>query len=220
VPGREVRVSAVRTFNSYEQGKWVEKEADRQELSVRSASDPVECRFEPKEGSRYRITATVEDHRRRKNHSEIFVVVAGVAAAPERDLKKEEVTIIPDKKEYQPGETAELLVQAPFYPAEGLLTLRRGGLVSAELVRIDEQSTIIKVPIQEGYVPNLYAQLDLVGATVRADEAGNPDDRLPKRPAYAGGNCKLSVSPLSRRLEVRATPRSTVMEPGGKTAPK
>ena len=217
VPSRDVRVSAVRTFNSYEKGQWVEKETDRQECTVRSASNPVECRFEPKEGSRYRVTATVEDDRRRKNQGEISVVVAGVATAPERDLKKEEVTIIPDKKEYQPGETAELLVQAPFYPAEGLLTLRRGGLVTAELVRIDDSSTVIKVPIRDGYVPNLYAQVDLAGVAVRADEAGKPDDRLPKRPAYASGYCKLSIPPLSRKLDVRATPRSKTMEPGGKT---
>ena len=41
--------------------------------------------------------------------------------------------MIPGKKEYAPGETAEILVNAPFYPAEGLLTLSRNGIIRTEL---------------------------------------------------------------------------------------
>ena len=41
----------------------------------------------------------------------------------------------PDKQEYRAGDTAEVLVLAPFSPAEGLLTLRRSGLVRTSASR-------------------------------------------------------------------------------------
>jgi uncharacterized protein YfaS (alpha-2-macroglobulin family) len=48
---------------------------------------------------------------------------------PKRNVEQEEVQIIPSKKDYAPGDVAELLVISPFTPAEGVLTLRREGLV-------------------------------------------------------------------------------------------
>jgi uncharacterized protein YfaS (alpha-2-macroglobulin family) len=125
--------------------------------------------------------------------------------------------LIPDRKEYRAGDTAEVLVQAPFYPAEGVLTLRRSGIVSVERFRMDGASHTLRVPIKEGYTPNLYVQVDLVGAAVRTDDEGKPQEKLPKRPAYAKGELNLQVPPLARKLAVDAKPRDKALEPGGET---
>ena len=75
--------------------------------------------------------------------------------------------IIPDKKEYKGGDTAELLLQAPFYPAEGVVTWRRSGIVKTERIQIDGPTKVIGVPIVDAMVPNLFVQVDLVGAAAR-----------------------------------------------------
>ena len=80
---------------------------------------------------------------------------AGSAAAslrPSRDVEQEEVTLIPDKETYQPGDVAEILVQAPFNPAEGLLTVSRNGMLYTERFLIEEGSITLKVPIEEKYI--------------------------------------------------------------------
>ena len=60
------------------------------------------------------------------------VYVQGPDAAVDRSLAQEEVQLVPDKREYAVGDVAELMIQAPFYPAEGLLSLRRDGLLREE----------------------------------------------------------------------------------------
>lgn len=217
VPGREIKMHAVLMDWVFEKGEWKQQETNPQECSVRSAIDPVQCRFETKEGGQYRITATIQDDRERKNESELTLWVAGGKIVPKRNVEQEDAQLIPDHKDYRGGDTAEILVQAPFYPAEGVLTLRRSGIVSSERFKMDGPSYTLKIPIEEAYTPNLHVQVDLVGAAVRTDNEGKPQQKLPKRPAYAKGELNLQVPPLSRKLAVEAKPRDKALEPGGET---
>ncbi|MBI3722732.1 hypothetical protein HY251_02075, partial [bacterium] len=111
----------------------------------------------------------------------------------------------------------ELLVQAPFSPAEGLITLRREGIVSTQRFSMDGPSTPVKVAIVEAHTPNVHVQIDLVGAAVRTTDAGVPDPKLSPRPAFAVGAIDLPVPPLARTLALKATPRDAALEPGGET---
>jgi alpha-2-macroglobulin len=217
IGGREIRLRAVLMDWVFEKGEWKQQETNPQECTVRSAADPAQCRFETKEGGQYRVTATILDDRERKNESELTLWVAGGKVRPKRDVEQEDAQMIPDRREYRAGDTAEILVQAPFYPAEGVLTLRRSGIVSTERFTMDGPSHTLRIPIEEGYTPNLFAQVDLVGAALRTDNEGKRAEKLPKRPAYAKGTLNLQVPPLARKLAVEAKPRDIALEPGGET---
>lgn len=217
VTGRRITMRAVRVDWKYVKGEWVEQETERQECAVVSAAEPVVCRFATTQGGRYRVTAEVLDDRERRNQSELTLWVSGGRARPERTLAQESVELIPDKKEHRSGETAEILVQAPFAPAEGMVTLVRGGIVSTGRFRVESDTYTLRIPIEEAYVPNLTVQVDLVGETWRTNDAGDPARDLPKRPAFASGRIELSIPPVKRRLSVTATPRRRELEPGGRT---
>jgi len=60
--------------------------------------------------------------------------VSGGDEVPARDVTKEQVQLIPDKKDYTPGNTAEILIQAPFSPSEGIVTWRRSGIIKTERI--------------------------------------------------------------------------------------
>ncbi|HXI92565.1 MAG TPA: Ig-like domain-containing protein, partial [Blastocatellia bacterium] len=230
IPGREIKIRAVLMDWVFEKGEWKQQEKNPQECTVRSAEaiqtlppshtrDPesVSCRFETREGGQYRVTATIQDDRERKNESELTLWVAGGKVVPKRDVEQEDAQMIPDRKDYRAGDTAEILVQAPFYPAEGVLTLRRSGIVSTERFKMDGPSHTLRIPIEEGYTPNLHVQVDLVGAAVRSDNEGALAEKLPKRPAFAKGELNLQVPPLARKLAVEAKERDKTLEPGGET---
>lgn len=221
IPGHNIAMRAARLDWIYKNGRWQQEETDVQTCHVPSAAEPVRCVFKPSEGGMYQITATVVDDRDRKNQTEITRWVSGGKMPPSRQLEQEKVTLIPDRQTYQPGDTAEILVQAPFYPAEGVLTLRRSGLVSSERFTMDGPSYTIRVPIEERYIPNVYVQVDLVGAAPRADEMASKGDPSmaapPQRPAFATGSLNLPVPPMQRALSLEATPRETKLEPGGET---
>jgi uncharacterized protein YfaS (alpha-2-macroglobulin family) len=193
-------------------------------------------RYSP-EGA-YRVTATIHDDRGRANETEMTLWVAGGKRPPKNGVEEEQIVLIPDRKEYKAGDTAQILVQAPFYPAEAVMSLRRSGIVRTQRFRIDAPTYTLQVPIEEAWTPNVHLQVDIVGSESRSvGIAGGPKDvrasrslrtgtsALPagtfaltaKRPAYASGEINLSIPPLSRKLNITATPHEKTLEPGGVT---
>lgn len=197
------------------EGEYKETKADLQEKSIKSLSDPVSFALDTKDGGQYHVQATVEDSSGHKNQTELTFWVAGGKSPPDANLSQGKAMLIPDHKEYKAGDVAEILVQSPFSPSKGVLTLRRSGLVKSESFNISESTATLKIPIDDAYVPNLHVQVDLVGAD-SADATGNSAKQR-KRPAYATGELNLSVPPSSRKLTVNVSPQKKEMEPGGKT---
>jgi uncharacterized protein YfaS (alpha-2-macroglobulin family) len=214
VAGSKVEVEAVRLEWKYTRGDYEETEVDPQSCKAVSATTPAPCKFQTPIGGRYRVTATITDDKGRTNRSQITVWVSGGEPPRARTIGREEIGLVADKTEYAPGTTAEILIAAPFYPAEGIVTWQRNGIIKTERITITAPTTILKVPVTDAMVPALTVQVDLAGETARLDAAGNPDPKQPKRPAYAMGATTLAVPPTLRRLAVTATPSAGKLAPG------
>jgi uncharacterized protein YfaS (alpha-2-macroglobulin family) len=214
---RPIQVAAARLEWKYQDGRWQEVEVDPQECSVGSADEPVSCEFETIRGGRYQITAQVTDSSGRINQSRLTRWVSGGERPPSRDVEQEQVTLIPDQETYQPGDVAEILVEAPFSNGQGLLTISRSGIISTEEFQLDGSSHTLQVPILEEYIPNLHIQVDVVGSAPRLDDQGEELEDAPPRPAFAVGYLDLSIPPTTRALDLEVEPRETALEPGERT---
>ncbi|MCJ7625764.1 MAG: MG2 domain-containing protein, partial [Anaerolineaceae bacterium] len=218
VSDRPIKVTAARLEWKYERGSWSESEVDIQECTLGSEEEPVACTFETPLGGRYKITAAITDSMGRPNQSQFTRWVSGGQQPPSRKVEQETADLIPDKETYQPGDVAQILVQSPFSPAEGLLTVSRSGILYTERFTIDDgTTTTLEIPIDEAHIPNLNVQVDLVGSAPRTDDRGEVIDDAPARPAYASNQINLSIPPLGRILSLEVTPRDTELEPGGET---
>jgi uncharacterized protein YfaS (alpha-2-macroglobulin family) len=213
-PGTKIEVKAARLDWEYKKGTYKQLEVDPQTCQVTAAADAVPCTFATKEGGTYEVVATILDSKGRPNQTKLTFWVSGGDQPPAREVAQEHVNLIPDKKEYAGGDTAELLVQAPFYPAEGVISWRRSGIVKTERVTLTGPTATVRVPVTDAMVPNMYVQVDLVGMAARTDDKGDPDPKLPKRPAYASGVIDLPVPPKQRTLKVVATPSAAKLAPG------
>jgi len=218
VTDRPVTITAARLDWKYRNGTWAEEEADVQTCTQGSQSTPGTCTFNTPVGGTYRITAVITDPQGRKNQSQFTRWVSGGQIPPARKVEQETVTLIPDKETYQPGDVAQILVQSPFSPAEGLLTVNRSGLISTERFRIEDGTITLSVPIEESYIPNLHLQVDLTGSAPRVDDQGNTLSDVAPRPAYATGQISLSIPPVQRVLSLEVTPEQPELQPGAKTA--
>lgn len=218
VVGQAASVRAVRLSWEYKRGKYKQVEVDPQTCEVKSTEKSFKCEFETPDGGTYKITASVVDSEGRPNQSELTTWVSGGDRPPEREVTQEQVTLIPNKKEYAGGDTAEILVQAPFYPADALVTIRRSGIERTESFRMESATQTITVPIREGHVPNVYVQVDLVGSAVRVDDNGKKQPSLPRRPAYAKGSLSLAVPPTKRILAIEVSPDKKKLAPGADTS--
>jgi uncharacterized protein YfaS (alpha-2-macroglobulin family) len=215
VAGVVVRLRAERLDWEQVEGEWKEVPKDVQERTLDSAAAPVRTRFEAKEGGTWRVVARVADASGRENETRMRVWVAGGRVPPRRDLEEEKVTLVPDRNEYRAGEVANVLVIAPFTPAEGVLTLRRSGLLREERFTIAGGSHTLAIPIEDGFTPNVHVQVDLVGRAPRGGESAAPKPAV--RPAFASGTIDLPVPPLSRTLGLSVTPREKALAPGAET---
>ncbi|MBA3458543.1 MAG: Ig-like domain-containing protein [Deltaproteobacteria bacterium] len=211
LPDAKIEVKAVRLDWEYKQGRYRQTEVDPQ------TCDPKACTFQTKEGGSYKVSALITDKDGRPNTTTLTFWVTGGDQPPQREVKQELVQLIPDKKDYSAGNTAELLVQAPFYPAEGIVSWRRSGIVKSERLTMTGPTTVLKVPITDAMTPNLFVQVDLVGAAARTNDKGDPDPTLPKRPAYAVGQINLPIPPRQRTLNVVAIPAAAKLGPGETT---
>jgi uncharacterized protein YfaS (alpha-2-macroglobulin family) len=218
VSDRPVVIRAARLEWKYRAGSWKEEEVDVQTCNQGSQSQPGSCTFKTDIGGSYRITAQVTDSSGRLNQTVLTRWVSGGQQPTVNKVEQEQVTLIPDKESYQPGDTAEILVQSPFSPAEGLLTLSRSGIVSTQRFQVTDGTATLKIPILDEYTPNLNVQVDLNGSAVRTDAAGQILTNLPARPAFATGQLDLKIPPLQRTLSVTAVPDQPELQPGEETS--
>ncbi len=205
--GRSVRIEVERNAARVENGQWHEEVVRETDTTITSGDAPVAWTFKPKEGGRHRVQLTVSDAQGRTNRTELTLWVSGEKRPPVNEVKHDEVTLIPSKKVYEPGETAEVLVQSPFAPADGIVLIERNGILSTERIHIKESSTIVKLPIKEAHAPNVHLAVELVGSAQAPNGKG-------RRPAYASGALDLAVSMKHLALTVDVVPASRGLEPG------
>lgn len=217
IPGVTLDVVAGRVEWKYVNGDYVETVVDPQTCSLTSAADAAKCTFDTSVGGQYKVTAVVDGTAAGHNRTELTTWVSGAEGQPSRGVEQQVLTVVPDKATYAPGDTAELLVQAPFATGEGRMTIVRNGIRGGQNFTVADGSAVITVPITEAEIPSLTLEFEVVGATTRTADDGTALPDAPKRPAYAVGSMTLSVPPVSRTLTVTATPQATELNPGGST---
>jgi uncharacterized protein YfaS (alpha-2-macroglobulin family) len=208
VAARPVQIRAYR-LDWDDRGETVQ--ADIHEVVIQSESQAKTFAIPTREGGAYQVEARLQDDQNRSNYSQLTCWVAGGKQPPTRNVAQEAITLVPGKQEYQAGETAEVLVQAPFAPAELLITTRRNGLAHSHRVSAASGSTTLKIPLEERQIPGLQIQVDAVGSKAREEAKG-------ERPAYASGALTLNISSQPRQLRVTVQPDSPKLEPGGTTS--
>ena len=217
VAGRGIEVVAGRTTGRFVDGAWTEELLDTTTCTVTSGPEPVPCTLTPPAGGTYRITASVTDDAGRVSTSETTRWVSGAEAIPRRTVEREDLVLVPDAKEYQPGSTAEILVQVPFATGTGLVVTDRGPITSSATFAVVDGSAIVPIAVGEDDVPNINVSIEVAGSAPRRNPDGTPVDGAPDRPAFATGSITLPVSTASRTLDVTVTPADAQLAPGEAT---
>jgi uncharacterized protein YfaS (alpha-2-macroglobulin family) len=116
-----------------------------------------------------------------------------------------------DKKSYEPGDTAKILVRNPFKDAEALLTIERGGVLASQTMELHGSMPVVSVPIRDDYFPNVFVSLHLVRGRLQAPPATGADIAGPD---YRDGYVELAVSPETHRLHVDVRADAKEHRPG------
>jgi len=69
------------------------------------------------------------------------------------------IDLLPEKKSYQPGETAKFQVRMPFRFATALVAVEREGIIETEVVQLNGQDPTIQLKIKDSWGPNVYVSV-------------------------------------------------------------
>ncbi|MEQ1895663.1 MAG: alpha-2-macroglobulin family protein, partial [Planctomycetota bacterium] len=111
------------------------------------------------------------------------------------------IEILVDKDTLTVGEEAEILLMAPQSGRYVLFTVEGEELYSHQVLALDGQVKLVKVPITEAHVPNLV----LGAVSIWAEQAWSDQE-------------ELIVPPLKSFLDVTVTSDAEVLEPGAQGA--
>ena len=214
VPRQELEVEVYRrewvnTFveNDLGGGAWEWETVDTlvysDTLTTGSNAEAV-ITFTPEEGGSYRVVASGRDHRERRVRSSTWVWVSGSEYVSWRRENNDRLTLISDKSTYVPGETAEILIPSPFEGEQwAWITVERGGVLHQEILRLESNSTVYRLPITAAHAPNVYVSAVIVKG---------PDATEPAA-THKVGYVALTVEPVEQELNITLeTPGAS--EPG------
>ena len=118
------------------------------------------------------------------------------------------IDLLPEKKRYEPGETAVFQVRMPFREATALVTVEREGVMETWVQRLSGKRPVIEVPVTGTYAPNCFVSALVVRGRV-TDIAPTAMVDLGK-PAYKLGIAEIKVGWRDHELKVSVAPERTV----------
>jgi uncharacterized protein YfaS (alpha-2-macroglobulin family) len=116
--------------------------------------------------------------------------------------------LLPERKRYEPGETARFQVRMPFREATALVTVEREGIVEAFTTTLSGKSPVVEIPVRGSFAPNVFVSV----LAVRGRVAGVAPTATVDlgRPAFRLGIAEINVGWKAHELAVAVAPARDV----------
>jgi alpha-2-macroglobulin len=185
--------------NSYDD-KLVEKKNVKTNDKGRAVID-----FIPKDGGNFKVVAESRDSRGNVIKSSTTMYVTSSEFVNWGRDNNDKIELVPDKLEYKPGETANILVKSPYQNVWALVTQERGGIIDRKVLNLKSNSETIQVPITDKSIPNVFVSVLLVKgnsneAGLVEPAAGLADERY--YAAFKAGYATLQVDNSTKELMI------------------
>ncbi|MBN1548262.1 MAG: Ig-like domain-containing protein, partial [Syntrophaceae bacterium] len=189
-----------------------QKEEIVQEFQVQSAFEPVELSLPIEKVGYYKVEANGKDARGNEIRSEDYFYAIGSGYAAWMRQDDDYVELIPSGKEYQPGDTAKILVKSPYETVKALVTVEREGVIDRWVEIIEGSADTIDIPIKPEYIPNVYIGVILIQERIAYDKIEGDLDL--GKPGFKIGYTGIPVNPAERHLQVAITTDHEEYRPG------
>ncbi len=157
--------------------------------------------FTASQAGQYRVAVEFTDTKGRKQEGATLFSVRG--AEIKGNFRYNALELIPDKKEYRPGDTLKLLVNVNQPDSRVWLFIRpsQGKFSETKVIHIQQQSQIVEIPLTLADMPNFFIE----GVTVTKGEVHST-------------MCEIVLPPEKRQLNVEVKPAKDKLKPREKTS--
>lgn len=159
-------------------------------------SGTATANFTPTVGGVFKIVGEAKDKNNNAIRSATYLWIATNEFVNWRVENNDRIDLVADKKEYRVGETAKVLIPAPFKDAQALMTIERGGILQVKPLGVIGNSDTLDIPITEELLPTAYVSVMLVKG--RTSDSPTPQFKL--------GYATLNINPAEKILTVKITP--------------
>jgi hypothetical protein len=160
----------------------------------------AECNGAPPGDGELILQATVADRAGRIAAAHESVFVTGEDEWGFAVEGSDRIDLIPEKRVYEPGETARFQVRMPFRRATALVTIEREGVGRAQVVTLTAKDPVIEVPVRGEYAPNTFVSVLLVRGRVGDVQPTAMVDL--GKPAFKLGIAEIRVGWRAHTLDV------------------
>src|SRR5882672_9196929 len=186
-------------FYGYESG------AEVKQLDVTCAGKTDErgrlfCAVKPPASGNILMAAESKDRDGNVAYANGSAWVAGKDAWWFDQSNDDRIDVIPERKRYEPGETAQFQVLMKVKEATALITVEREGVVESFVQPLSGAAPVVKVPIRGNYAPNVFVSVLVVRGRI-ADLQPTALVDLGK-PAFKMGVAEISVGWRAHELGV------------------
>ena len=161
----------------------------------------------------YQVTLSAKDAQGREVQGGFGFTVYGKGEAYWQQTDDDILQLEQDKKEYNPGDTARILVKSPYESALALVTVEREGILDAWTVPVASGADYVEVPIKNAYLPNVFVGVTLVRGRAAQPEYDKEGLDLAK-PQGKTGYVNLTVSQKEREIDTQVSTAKTLYRPG------
>ena len=132
-------------------------------------------------------------------NAEVFV--AGARDLWFRQADNDRIDVLPERRRYEPGETARFQVRMPFRQATALVAVEREGIVDARVVPLAGDQPVVELAVDPKWAPNVFVSVLAVRGRVGDVEPTALVDL--GKPAFKLGITEIEVGWRAHRLGVR-----------------
>ncbi|CAG0987384.1 hypothetical protein GPROT1_02727, partial [Gammaproteobacteria bacterium] len=153
--------------------------------------------FTPPTGGEYRVVASGTDDKGNAIRASSYVWVSSREYVSWRQDNHDRISLVADKKSYNPGETAKILIPSPYQGlVRALVTVERGRVLDAKVIDLQTNSDVIEIPITPDMAPNAFVSVVIVKGV----------DQNELAPSFKMGYAAFTVNREQQILTVTLTP--------------
>ncbi len=156
----------------------------------------AQTQFTLDQGGYYRLVLSGKDSQGRKVVYYDYLWAAGSAQDTEGYWMEKNFTLIPEKKKYEAGQTAKLLVVGPEKDGSILVTVEGARIHEYHVEKLDGFSKVIEIPLKKEWIPNVFINVSAIG-----------------KKEYYEEFTELSINPSQNFLTVDIEPNAEKWQP-------
>jgi uncharacterized protein YfaS (alpha-2-macroglobulin family) len=169
------------------------------------------CRHSLPAGQDFVLQARTRDDQGRTATATSSIWLPGDDADWNPQTDDDRMDVIPERRSWEPGETAKFRARVPFREATTLVSVAREGVLDAKVVTLGRADGTFEVPIRPSHAPNVFVHALAVRGRVASIRPTSTLDL--GKPAFRLGIASIDVGWTPHRLDVKVEPEREAFRP-------